>query len=319
MGLRFAKVVLVSEEPFAARYMKSIFYSIGHVIALGAILFALSSQAQVFTIDPQQSLVTIAGTVVGGTITNQGPGSLTTKFGGTIRATVSGGSIQFKGQSQLLGQTNGSWQPLADGTGGSAPANYGGYASVGFAAGNAALRDLLFDVISPQLGLTNGQFASASLTFLFPSNATSTLAYNVTGLINKHGVIALSGYATNKITALSSLTTAGPQGQQVLTIPVDATYYFTALTANDTVIRLTGQLVAVAAGGSTPLEVQSFAVQQQSILLQWQGSPGSQFQVQSSTDLNAWQTNAIITTPASGSYTWTGGISGPLQFFRLAK
>jgi hypothetical protein len=288
--------------------------------ALGGFLalLPLRADAQVFTVDPEQSQVTISGTVLGGPVTNQGPGSLTTKFSGTIRVSVSGGILQFTGQSQLLGETNGSWQPLSDGTGGSAPADYGGYANVGIAAGNAALRDLLFDVVSPPLTLNAGKFDSSSLTFLFPANATSTLAYNVTGLLSKHGVIALSGYATNKITALSTLG-VGATGNQTLTIPIDATYFFKVLTANDTVIRLTGQLVAVQAGGGSSLQVHLVTVQQQSILLQWQGAPGTQFQIQSSTDLNAWRTNAIIVTPASGSYTWTGAISGPLQFFRLAK
>jgi len=300
--------------------MKPTFYTFNVLAVFSGLLVlpTLNGSAQVFTLDPEQSLITISGTVVGGAITNQGPGSLTTKFGGTIRLTVSGDSLQFTGQSRLLGQTNGSWQPKTDGSAGSEPANYGGFANVGFASGNAALRDLLFDVISPPLKLNAGQFDSTSLTFLFPSNATSSLAYNVTGLLSKHGVIALTGYATNKITALSSLTSSGVGGQQVLSIPVDATYFFKVISANDTVIRLTGQLVAVQTSAA-PLEVTSLAVQEQSILLQWHGAPGSQFQIQSSTDLNAWSTNAIVTTPASGSYTWTGAISGPLQFFRLAK
>jgi hypothetical protein len=90
------------------------------------------------------------------------------------------------------------------------------------------------------------------------------------------------------------------------------------VSANDTALRLTGQVVAVQSGNA-PLQVQSLAVQNQSILLQWQAQPGTQFQIQTSTDLSFWRTNATIVTPASGSYTWTGAVSGPLQFFRLAK
>jgi hypothetical protein len=298
--------------------MKSTSLLVHGLAALSAImvLHGLCGRAQVFILDPEQSLVTISGSVLGGTITNQGPGSLTTKFAGTILVSVTGGSLQFLGGSQIAAQTNGSWQPKADGTAGSEPADFGGYANVGIAAGNAALRNILLDLISPPLTLNAGQFDSSSLIFFFPSNATSSLAYNVTGLLNKQGTISLTGYATNKITALSSLTSSG--SQQILTIPVDATYFFKALTANDTVIRLKGQLVGVQTG-ATALQVQSIAVQQHSLLLQWQGAPGTQFQVQSSTDLLAWRTNATIVTPAAGNYTWTGAISGPLQFFRLAK
>jgi len=298
--------------------MKSVSFLTHGLAALSAmiVLQGLCGGAQVFILDPEQSLITISGSVLGGTITNQGPASLTTKFAGSISVAVTGGSVQFLGGSQITAQTNGSWQPKADGTAGSETADFGGYANVGIAAGNAALRNILLDLISPPLTLNGGQFDSSSLTFFFPSNATSSLAYNVTGLLNKQGTIALTGYATNKITALSSLVSTG--SQQVLTIPVDATYFFKVLTANDTVIRLKGQLVGVRTA-ATALQVQSIAVQQQFLLLQWQGAPGTRFQVQSSTDLLAWRTNTTIMTPASGSYTWTGAISGPLQFFRLAK
>ena len=103
-----------------------------------------------------------------------------------------------------------------------------------------------------------------------------------------------------------------------MTIPVDATFYFTMLSANDTVIRLQGQLVATqAAEGS--FQVQSLSVTSQQVLLQWQASAGQQFQVESSTDLQTWITNATITPPAAGLYTWTGAVSGPLSFFRLTK
>jgi hypothetical protein len=60
-------------------------------------------------------------------------------------------------------------------------------------------------------------------------------------------------------------------------------------------------------------------VQNQAVLLQWQSAPGQQFQVQSSTDLAAWQTKATIIAPVSGANIWTGAVVGPLGFFRLAK
>ncbi len=103
-----------------------------------------------------------------------------------------------------------------------------------------------------------------------------------------------------------------------MTIPVDATFYFTLSSANDTVIRLQGQLVATQAVQGS-LQVQGLTVTSQGVLLQWQASAGQQFQVQSSTNLQAWATNATITAASSGLYTWTGAVSGPLNFFRLAK
>jgi hypothetical protein len=290
------------------------------ILCIGLVLLGsgvLPGRAQVFTLDTNQSSITISGTVIGGAINSQGSGSLTTSFGGTIQIAVVTNTLQFIGQSRIVAETNGSWQPKADGTAGSEPADFGGQASVaGLASGVAALRDIQLDAISPAVNLTSGKFDSSSLTFLFPSNSPSTFAYNVSGLLPKHGSVVLTGYATNKVTALGSLATVG--NQQVLTIPVDATFLLQLISPNDTVIRLQGQLVA-AQNTQTPLRVNSLAIQNQSILLQWQGQPGDQFQIQSSTDLRAWMTNATIVTPPSGVYTWTGGVTGPVRFFRLAK
>src|SRR4051794_36431308 len=99
-----AGIVLVWAEALGIfRPMKPTFYTFNVLAVFSGLLVlpALNGSAQVFTLDPEQSLITISGTVVGGAITNQGPGSLTTKFGGTIRLTVSGDSLQFTGQSRL--------------------------------------------------------------------------------------------------------------------------------------------------------------------------------------------------------------------------
>jgi hypothetical protein len=288
-------------------------------VVAGLMIFASgvpSARGQVFTVDTNQSSLTISGSVVGGTIASQGTGSLTASLGGSIQIALVGNTIQFTGQGLIAPNTNGSWQPLVDGTAGAAPADFGGQANLGIASGVAALRNIQLGTISPAININAGQFDSSSLTFFFPSNSTSTLAYNVTGLISKHGSLILSGYATNKVTTLASLGTVG--GHQVLTIPVDATYFLTLVQPNDTVIHFQGQLVAVQSG-QAPLQVQSVTVQKQALLLQWQAAPGAQFQIQSSANLKLWQTNATIVTPASGVNTWTGAVTGPLQFFRLAK
>jgi hypothetical protein len=273
-------------------------------------------QGQVFAIDSTKSSVTISGTVAGGTITTQGTGSLTANVGGTIRATLSGANLLFPGQSVIAAQTNGSWQPLHDGSPGSAPADFGGKANLIIATGLAALRNIQLDVFAPPITVNGGTFDSSTLTFGFPTNASSSLDYNVSGLVSKSGSFLLTGYATNKVTALAALSTSG--NQQTMTIPVDATFYFTLTSANDTVIRLQGQLVATQAVEGT-FQVQGLTVTGQEVLLQWQASAGEQVQIQSSTNLQAWATIATITAPASGLYTWTGSVSGPLDYFRLAK
>jgi hypothetical protein len=285
----------------------------GAVLAAG---LGLPVFAEVFTVDPSQSSITISGSILGYAFAEQGSGSLATAYGGTIQTALGGGTIQFTGQSLILAQTNGSWQPKSDGSAGSEPANYGAVANAGIATAKAALRNVQFDVISPVISVTGGQFDSRSLTFLFPSNATSALAYNVTGLINQSGVKALTGYATNKVTSQSTLATAG--NQQTLTIPVDATFQFTLISANDTTVNLKGQLVA-ARSTTAPPAVQSVKVQAQTVTLQWQDSPSQQFRVLSSTDLKTWLTNAANVTSSTTAYTWSGPATAAKQFFRLAK
>jgi hypothetical protein len=272
--------------------------------------------AQIFTIDTNQSSVTISGSILGYPFQEQGPGSLTTSYQGTVQTALVAGTIQFTGQSLIQAQNSGSWQPKADGSAGSEPANYGATASAGFATVTTALRNVQFDAISPVINVASGQFDASSLTFSFPTNAASTLAYNVTGLISMSGAKPLSGYATN--TVASQATLAGSGTQQTLTIPVDATFLFTLVSENDTTVSVKGQLVATRAT-TTPLAIQSIKVQAHMATLQWQSAPGEQFQVQSSTNLKTWQTNAANVTSATGTYTWSGAATAAQQFFRIAK
>jgi hypothetical protein len=289
-------------------------------LALGVTL--TPAVADVFTLDTNQSSLTISGTVQGASLAQQGAGSLTTHYGGAIEATQTVSSIQFTGQSLVAAMNTGNWQPLDDGSVGVAPANYG--ASVNLAAGlvkvKATLRSLALDVTSPALTLNRtGQFASTNLTFLIPSNANSALSYLVTGLISSSGSTALSGQSTNNVTSLATLVTDGQA--QTLTIPVNAQFTFSASSTNDTILNLAGQLVAFrteAAVATAPV-LQSLTVQSQVLTLQWQAPAGQQFQVQSSTDLMAWQTNAVNVTSGSSNYTWSGPATGANGYFRLKQ
>ena len=272
--------------------------------------------AEVFTIDTNQSSVTISGSILWYTFMEQGSVSLTTSYEGTLQAALAAGTIQFTGQSLIQARTNGSWQPKADASTGSAPANYGAQANAGIATVMAALRSIQFDATSPVIDVASGQFDARSLTFSFPTNATSALAYNVTGFISMSGVKPLSGYATNKVTSQATLAASG--NQQTLTIPVDATFLFTLVSQNDTTVNVKGQLVATR-GTTAPLAVQSIKVQAQTVTLQWQSAPGQQFQVQSSTNLNTWLTNAANVTSVTGTYTWSNAATAVKQFFRIGK
>ena len=267
-------------------------------------------------IDTNLSSISISGTVLGNAITNQGPGSLTAAIGGTLQATTTGSSITFTGQSMIQAFDSGSWQPNADGTAGSQPANYGGLANTPLGAGVAALRNVLLDVISPAIDISGGQFDSSSLTFFFPSNSSSAFSYNVSGFLNLHGSQPLTGYATNKVTRLGSLTSTS--GGQQIEIPVNATFFLSLVSADDTAITLHGQVVAVE-NGAAPLTIQSIGVQGNTVTVQWQASPNQQIHIETSIDLRNWLTNAGNITSSNGTYTWSAPATGPLGFVRLAK
>jgi len=296
-----------------------------NLFAAGGLALGLAlapAMADVFTLDTNQSSLTISGTVQGASLAQQGAGSLTTHYGGAIEVTQTASSIQFPGQSLIAAINSGNWQPLADGSAGLAPAGYGASANLagGLVKVKAALRSLVLDATSSALTFNNtGQFASTGLTFLIPTNANSELSYLVAGLLNSSGSTAVSGQSTNNVTTLATLVTSGEA--QILTIPVNAQFTFSANSTNDTILNLAGQLVALrtAAAVATAPVLQSLTVQTQVVTLQWQAPAGQQFQVQSSTDLMAWQTNAVNVTSGSSNYTWSGPATGANGYFRLTQ
>src|SRR5204863_251388 len=103
----------------------------------------------------------------------QGPGSLTTRYAGTIGTDLSYTTIVFVGGSQIVGVTNGNWEPGPSGVAGTAPANYGGEVVNFFVNGKAAVRDILLDLTSGSLTVSNGIFPSQDLEFTFPFTATT--------------------------------------------------------------------------------------------------------------------------------------------------
>ncbi len=287
----------------------------------GALLsLAIVANAQgpvVFTLDTNQSSITLSGSILGFALKEQGPGSLTTKFGGTLRADVNGQTIMFTGQSLIEALDNGNWQPKPDGSTGTEPANFGGQASSFLGSAKAALRQIQLDAISGPLTINQGNFDSSSLVFLFPTNAPSSAAYTVASLLgSKSGSIPLVGYATNKVSSVATFTAV--PGVETLTIPVDSEFQFSLTTANDTTIRLTGQFVATHVV-TAPLLIESIMVQNQVVTFQWESTPGQQFQIQSSSDLNAWQTNTANVTSTNSTYSWSGPATQSLRFYRLAQ
>ncbi len=196
------------------------------------------------------SNVSLSGSIIGYPIKEQSPGSLTTKYAGTINADVTGTTIAFTGASAIIAQNSASWEPKAGGVAGSDPANYGGKASAGFlGSAVAAVRNAQFDVTSPPLPLTGTSFPSSALLFQFLKSSAGAIDYAVAGFLATKGVIALEGIATNRVTSQASLVTSG--NVQTLTIPVIADFFFKVLSPSDTTVTINGQIVATRViGGS---------------------------------------------------------------------
>jgi hypothetical protein len=259
--------------------------------------------------------------VQGANLAQQGAGSLTTHYGGVIQATQTASSIQLPGQSSIEAMNTGNWQPLADGSAGLAPANYGASISLvaGFVKVKAALRLLQLGISSRDITvISNGQFTATNLMLLFPSNAASSLAYVETGFASGSGSTPLTGQSTNNSTTFATLSTNG--NLQILTILVNTQFIFSTASSNDTILNVVGQLVAT--GPTLPVMVpvlQPPTVQTQVVTLRWEAPAGQQFQVQSSTNFVTWQTNAVNVTSATTNYTWSGLDTASRAFFRLAQ
>lgn len=287
-------------------------------LALAGILLAAfpgEAYGQPFVLNSVQSSITVSGSVQGTAITQQGSGSLRTTYSGTIQAQTTASSIRFTGGSRIIAANSGSWQPQIDGTAGNQPANYGAQVNLFIAQAVAAMRNLEVDAASGNIPLSNGQFDSRAMSVVFLTNANSTISYLVTGLISDSGSAPLSGTATNNSSTMATLGTTGIV--QTLTLPVDATFYLTLISENDTQVRLRGQLVATRSV-DVPFTLQVRA-ENQAAQLRWENPPGQFFTVLASPNLQQWQTAAVNVTSTSNTYLWSEPATSTARFYRVAR
>jgi hypothetical protein len=294
------------------------------LLAAVCLLRQTSAAPLVFTINSSQSSVTISGTVAGAVFTAQGPGSLTTSYRGTINANLTNSTLQFTGGSSIDAETNGIWEPAVGGGTGSAPADYGATNSVNLSIGppkafpgNAALRNIVLDLTSPVLTLTNDDFAGNNLVFTFITN-TASLDYNYTdgGAVVYEGTTGLNGYSTNTLVNVATISTNA--NVRTLTIPINAQYQFTLISENDSSLELTGQLVATNALPLPPF-IQSIVKSGQNIVVTTENTT-AQSLLLTSTNLSSWTTaSSTITTNGLGMIVFTAPISGPHAFYRVQQ
>jgi hypothetical protein len=225
--------------------------AISAVVALVVSLVFVTGQARAtardFNIVTNQSSITASGTVTGplGTtpIQPQGTGSLTTKYTGTIKTDRFASGISFLSGSTIDANTNGSWKPLADGSDGSAPADYGGKATFLFIVTiNFAGRNLVADLTSDILPIDgSGHFDLSTATVAFTSG---DLAYR-SSVGTPVGFASIAGESdTLSGTGTLSSLVQGTQTTETLSLPVDSTFVLQPDTTTTVNLTLTGQLVA---------------------------------------------------------------------------
>lgn len=207
-----------------------------------------------YTIDMNQSSIAISGTVYSAdlnqtrSIVEQGAGSLTTKYTGTFKTNRVTNSISFLSGSTIDASVNGSWQPMADASAGSAPADYGGRANftvtiiipvtvpVYFAG-----RDLAADVASGPLTINaSNQFSLAGTNLTFTGGGIAYRASTgdpagTASIVGEGGT--LSGTGT-----LATLSQGGAV-YETLSVPVNSTFQFGDASATIN-LTLTGQIYA---------------------------------------------------------------------------
>lgn len=176
-----------------------------------------------FSLDPSSSL-TLSGSINGSAITQQGPGSLTTTYQGTLSADVASDDSTisfFNDGNTAAADDSGSWQPLPNGASGSASANYGGQVNLGiFGTARAAVRGLQVSASADSLGLTD----NGDGTLGFTSNQTliinaGSAAYNASV---GQGAADLSNQSAQNNAAAGTVIDNG-DGTYVLVAPINLT------------------------------------------------------------------------------------------------
>jgi len=252
-------------------------------------------EAITFTVDPTESSLTISASLNAPLVGNvplveQAPGSLTTVYGGTVEADVTGTTVEFVGGSSIVASNSGVWAPGLGGTNEiNAPANYGGHGSdsvfIYTITVDAAMRRIEVDATSGAIPITGGVFPAQTLVFSFPSNANSVLDYSTSGVASESGSYPLSGFSTNGIGLMGSLNTVGDE--LVLTIPVDYTGKGWIISQDDLQYTLTGTLVARATVAEPPLEIGFFQVSAGQLDFTINTKVGEHYTILGMTDLSA--------------------------------
>jgi hypothetical protein len=220
-------------------------------VGLGAASVA-SAELVTYTIDPEQSTLTLLGTLTGSSTMQQTTGSQTTSYSGSIVADKTGSNILFPGGSLLNAALQPSnQQPRDDGTPGSQSADYGrrtpdGGGPFGQTAFEA-VRNVEFDLFDDTSGLgatiaANNTFPSNSFGLEF-SNGESDTIYGLGG--NADNDLSNKGTANSNGNGASSVVFNSSTGVETLTLKFSTgDIGYSVNTTGDSTMSFTGTIVA---------------------------------------------------------------------------
>jgi len=174
------------------------------------------------SVDPIQSILTVSGNIDGNRISEQGSGSLTTHYSGTIVSALDGNSINFvRDGTKAVAGISGIWQPAPLGRDGSDYANYAGEVGFGwFFTAKAAVRELEVSIYTERSlsldGTDHTRFNASQMLF---SITRGRVDYNV-----KPGYQSLAGQiAQNQATDAGVFSNLG-NGEFHLVMPIDVSF-----------------------------------------------------------------------------------------------
>jgi hypothetical protein len=176
---------------------------------------------------------------------------LTASYAGTIKTDLFANGVSFLSGSVVDANSNGSWKPLADGTDGSATADYGGKATfLLFITVNFAGRNLVAGLTSgilPVDASNHFDLSAATVTF-----ASGDLAYrSSTGdPVGFASIAGQSGLLSGTATLNSQIQ--GTQTVATLTVPVSSDFVLQPDASTTIDLHLAGSLVATSTF-TTPL------------------------------------------------------------------
>ncbi|RME92105.1 MAG: hypothetical protein D6766_10645 [Verrucomicrobia bacterium] len=212
--------------------------------------------AAVFAVDPDRSTITVAGSVAGLAVTEQAPGSLSSRFEGQLVVEQTEQGLVFLTDSRLRIQDNGSWEPAAEGQPGREPAAFGARISGLLLSAWAAGRNLELSVSSGVIPLVGDEFDAGQVLFFFPPEGDAAVDFRVGGLFPQGGRVPLQGGGTNLVQGSGTLRTEGDV--QTLTLPLDNTFLVRLLQDNDTTLIIRGRIVATRQLGSGATSFEDF-------------------------------------------------------------